>query len=101
MWWRGQHLNDVRKGRDGRAWHFRVWHDFVDGVYIQRVFFWDADKSETGAIEFASDKALHVSRLRQSIGKVVREPRYRSLHRRPLRFPVEREYREYAPFEQL
>jgi hypothetical protein len=99
MWWRSQHLSESRKDSGGRKWNFRVWHDVVDGKAVERVFFWDDLRTETGAIEFVGDQTLHVTRLRQLIEKLVKQPKFRAKHRRGLRFPVERAYREYAPLD--
>ena len=98
-WWRGQHLDEAREDASGRRWHFRVWHGVVNDRYLQRVFFWNEDRSETGAIEMAADKTLHVSRIRQVMTKVVQQPAYRARFVRELRFPVERHYSRYAPFD--
>lgn len=99
MWWRGQQLSENRTDSDGTVWHFRVWHDSVDGVLIQRIFFWDAARSQTGAIELAGDSTLHVSRIRQLIAKIVTQKAFRVRHLRKLRFPIERHYGEYFPFD--
>lgn len=92
MWWRGQNLEGPRRDAEGRLWHFRVWHDFVEGRYLQRIFFWDDPRQDTGMAEFAGDQALHVTRLRQRISKLVSDPDYRRRFHRPLVFPVERHY---------
>lgn len=81
----------------GRLWHFRVWHDHVDGIYIQRIFFWDEVRSETGVIELVGDKTRHVSRLKQLISKVLASPEHRIPYRRNIQFPVERRYGSYEP----
>jgi hypothetical protein len=92
MWWTGQNLARPVRSPDGRLWHFRVWHGHSDGVYRQRIFFWDESRADTGCAEFARDQALHVSRIRQRIRKLVTDAAYRARYRRELEFPVERHY---------
>ncbi len=58
MWWKGQNLDKPRRDKTGRIWHFRVWHDFPDGVYTQRIFFWDDVQTETGLVELAGHQTL-------------------------------------------
>ena len=78
-------------------WHFRVWHGHVEGTYVQLVFFWNDAKSESGVVEFRGDQALHVSRLKQVIAKLVSSSEYRLRFRRDLEFPVEAKYATYRP----
>ena len=92
MWWSNQNLERPVRSSDGRLWYFRVWHDHVDGVYMQRIFFWDESCADTGCAEFPSDQALHVSQIKQRIRKLVTDVAYRERHRRVLEFPVERYY---------
>jgi hypothetical protein len=80
------------KARDGRVWHFRVWHDFVDGVHTERIYFWDESRELTGCAEFAADQILHISKMKQRMRKIVTDPAYRDKFRRELQFPVERHY---------
>ena len=91
MWWR-QNLDVPQRDSSGRTWHFRVWHDFTEGVYQQRIFFWSADQQETGVVEFRESETLHANRLRQRIRKLTHDPEYRRRFLRPLQFPVERYY---------
>jgi hypothetical protein len=97
VWWTNQNLDSVRKDNSGGRWNIRVWHDHVEGIYIQRVFFWNDGKTETGVVELAGGSTLHVSRLKQLIGRLVAQPDYRRRFRTQLEFPVEREYANYAP----
>lgn len=96
MWWNYQNLDTPRTDRTGRAWHFRVWHGDAEGVWTQRIFFWNESRSETGVVELAGDKTLHISRLKQVIAKLVASPDFRSRYRRKIEFPVERRYAAYA-----
>lgn len=97
MWWNSQNLDLARKDVTGRVWHFRVWHDHVQGVYIQRIFFWDEARAETGMIEMKADQTRHISRLKQVIAKLVKDPQYRARYARSIDFPVEHKYAQYEP----
>ena len=99
MWWNHQNLEIPRKDASGAVWHFRVWHDHVDGMYRQRVFFWNDARSETGVVELHGDQVLHVSRLKQVITKLIKQPEYRARHQRAIEIPVERKYSVYEPLE--
>src|SRR5262245_36907224 len=57
MWWNDQHLNQPRRDATGRIWHFRVWHDHLDGVPVQRIFFWDDERREIGLLELVGGRA--------------------------------------------
>jgi hypothetical protein len=39
MWWNYQNLDKPQKAKDGSLWHFRVWHDHIQGIYMQRISF--------------------------------------------------------------
>jgi hypothetical protein len=67
-------------------------HDHVDGVYTQRIYFWDESREDAGCAEFAHDQVLHVAKIKQRIRKIVTDAAYRERHRRELEFPVERHY---------
>src|SRR5512137_1304323 len=99
MWWTGQNLDLIRTARSGKRWHFRVWHDQVEGVYIQRIFFWDDARSETGVVEFRGPATIHVTRLRDAIRRLVSHADYRCRHATRLEFPVEKAYAAYAKLE--
>jgi hypothetical protein len=99
MWWKGQHLSEPRKDRQGCIWHFRVWHGSANSVYVQRIFFWNDGKSETGVLELTGCNLKHVSRIRQIMQKILLKPDYRAKYHRSLAFPVERNYATYVPFD--
>ena len=63
-----------------------------DGVYTQRIFFWDEPRADTGCVEFTRHQVLHVSKIKQRIRKIVTDAAYRERYRRALKFPVERHY---------
>jgi hypothetical protein len=92
MWWKSQNLDRPVRGRDGRTWHFRVWHDVVEGAHTERIYFWDESREITGCAEFAADQSLHISKVKQRMRKIVTDPAYREQFRRELQFPVERRY---------
>jgi hypothetical protein len=99
MWWNTQNVDLARTDSNGRVWHFRVWHDTVEGTNIQRIFFWDELRSETGIIELVGDRTRHVSRIKQLMAKLVTDPEFRARYRRDILFPVERKYAAYEPLE--
>jgi hypothetical protein len=92
MWLRGQNMEKPIRAHDGSVWHFRVWRDFIDNVYIQRIYFWDEARETTGCAEFSADQSLHVSKIKQRIRKLVTDSDYRNQFKRELRFPVEKHY---------
>lgn len=92
MWWKSQNLDKPIEGLGGSLWHFRVWHNVVDGTHIERVYFWDEPREITGCAEFAADQSLHVTKLKQRIRKIVTNAAYRERFLLKLRFPVERYY---------
>jgi len=97
MWWNGQNLDLTRTDRTGQRWHFRVWHDQVDGTYIQRVFFWNEGRSETGVLELIGERAVHRRRLKDVIHRLVARADFRGRHLVNLEFPVEKKYATYLP----
>jgi hypothetical protein len=90
MWWNGQNLDKPLTGPDGRNWHFRIWQGTVDGVLVQRIFFWDESGEETGLIELHGSQALHITKLKDRMIKLVRDESYRMQFLRELQFPLER-----------
>jgi len=99
MWWNYQNIDQARADRSGRKWHFRVWHDWVDGTYIQRVFFWDEDREETGLVEFQGSSTLHVRKIKDVIARLVTKADFRRRHAVRLEFPVEKRYATYRKID--
>ena len=66
MWWNGQNFDKPIYDKKGRAWHFRVWSDFIEGVEIQRIYYWDEEKSEMGMLEFEEDQTLNAKQIKTS-----------------------------------
>jgi hypothetical protein len=91
MWWRGQNLDKPIVGPDGVRWHFRVWHDYEEGIYVQRLFFWNESMSKTGLAEFRGQR-LHIRQIKSRLAKIAKDPRYRKQFLRPLQFPLERHW---------
>jgi hypothetical protein len=89
-WWRGQNLDKPIVGQDGIKWHFLVWHDSVEGIRTQRIFFWDESRTQTGLVELRGNKTLHVKRIKDRLAKIAKDRMYRNKHLRPLEFPIER-----------
>ena len=74
-----------------------MWHDSSpQGKHVERVFFWDDEQELCGVVLICP--AIHVSRLRSLIQKLVADPSLRAKHKRALRFPLERHYSEYGAF---
>lgn len=96
MWWNQQNLSTPRRDAAEARWHFRVWHDVINGRHKERVFFWDDRREFTGVVLLRD--SLHVTRLHDLIEKLVADPDMREVHRRDLRFPVERHYAHYEVF---
>jgi hypothetical protein len=88
MWVRSKEMKRPVEDRRGCLWHFQLWW----GAAVQRVFFWDDARETTGVIEFATDRTLHYSKLRQQIQKLAKDPAYRKRYLKPLKFPLERHY---------
>ena len=88
MWWTGQNLEQPRYGPDGTPWYFQVWHDHVDCIYIQRIYFWDESRRETGVMEVTGNNTLHVSRLKQRMIRLAKDPEFRRRFHQPLHFPL-------------
>jgi hypothetical protein len=96
MWWNHQNLDADRLDKAGIRWHFRVWHDVVDGTHVERIFFWDDARDSTGVVHISP--GIHVKRLHAMIEKLVADPVLRQRYSRDLQFPLERHYSQYEPF---
>ena len=89
-WWRGQGLEGPLHGPDNAAWHFLVWHGTIGGEHAQRIIFWNEDRTETGVVKFSAAESLHVSKIRDRLRKIAKDPTYRAKWHKQLEFPVER-----------
>jgi hypothetical protein len=67
MWWRGQNLEKPVHDGAGRSWHFRVWSGFKGDQMVQRIYFWNTDRSHTGLFEVVGDQTVHVRKIKQRI----------------------------------
>jgi hypothetical protein len=92
MWWNGQNLGKPLTAKDGVAWHFRVWTDHIEGKHVQRIYFWNDEQREMGCLELADDQTLHISKIKQRMQKIVRDPSYCEQFLCELQFPIERYY---------
>ena len=90
MWWNGQNIDKPLPGRNGELWHFRVWHGEEDGVYLQRLYFWNELRSETGLIELRGDQCLHITKVKSRFRKLATDDEFRKQYLCPLKFPLER-----------
>jgi hypothetical protein len=87
-----QNLNNPIIGPDGTTWHFMVGFDYIDGVHIQRIFFWDDAKRITGMLERRGSDTLHVQRLKDRIRRIAKDKAFRSRFLRDLEFPLHRHW---------
>jgi hypothetical protein len=90
VWWRGQNLDKPVIGPDSTKWYFLVWSGSIDSVRIQRIFFWNESKTETGLVELREDETLHIKRIKDRFAKIAKDRAYRRQFIRPLEFPIER-----------
>jgi hypothetical protein len=98
MWWDGQNLSGPRKSRDGRTWHFRVWHDVHRSRHVARVFFWSDDRFARSVVILSSSSRSNLTALRALIHKLTADPTLRTKYLRDIQFPLERYYSDYGDF---
>jgi len=98
MWWDHQNLNKPHIDATGKRWNFRVWHDVASGGHAERIFFWDDRKEFCGVVVLPVGKAVHISKIKALIRKLVADPSLRTKFRREIQFPLERHYAEYGVF---
>lgn len=92
MWWKYQNLNKPIFGKDGKTWEFLVWHDLTNGVYIQKIYFWNQDKTITGILELNEGNTLHIRKLKDKIKKIANDIEFRNQYLCQLKFPLEKNY---------
>ena len=92
MWWKDQNIDKPIIAKNGETWEFQVWHDHVDGIYIQKIYFWDKDKSTTGVIELKGANAVHKDKLKDKMKKVANDKSLRDKYSFELKFPLEKNY---------
>ena len=92
MWWKSQNLDKPILDRSGKKWHFAVWHDHINGVYTQRIFFWNYDKSISGLLELVDSQTVHISKIKGKMKKLALNQEMREKYLCDLKFPVERNY---------
>jgi hypothetical protein len=92
MWWKDQNLDKPIIGKDGKTWEFMVWHYHINGIYVQRIYFWDKDKNVTGIVELKDGNSVHVSKLKDKMKKLANDNTFRDKHLSQLKFPLEKNY---------
>ena len=99
MWWKGQNIEKEIKDKSGKDWFFGVWHNHVNGIYHQRIFFWRKDKSQAGMLELIDDQTLLISKLKNRMIKIAKNEEYRNKYIKTLEFPIEEKYYNYFPLD--
>lgn len=92
MWWRGQNIDNPIIDKNGNYWEFKVWHDFVEGIYLQKIYFWDKNKDTTGVIELNGGNTVHKNKLKDKMKKLANDISYRNKYLLDLKFPLEKNY---------
>ena len=89
-----------RQGKDGRRWNFAHWYSVWwvadHAKTAQRLFFWDDDKRECGAVLLGPGKVMHYSKIVSLIAKLVADGSLRQKYRRDIKFPLQRHYGDYG-----
>ncbi len=81
-----QHPNNWVSDSTGKQWYWQVEFELEGGNEVQRIFFWNAEKTKTGMLKLEGNETLHMSRVRQRILKLVKNPAYRARFLCPLHF---------------
>jgi len=89
MWIKQPGLRETIKDKNGKEWFFAYWQDFISGVMIQRIYFWDKEKNLTGLMELKGNNILHLSRWKARVLKIVNNKDYRDRFLRSLEFPLD------------
>jgi hypothetical protein len=89
MWITQPGLREIIKDKNGKEWSFAYWQDFISGVMIQRIYFWDKEKNVTGLMEFKGNNILHLSRWKARVLKIVKNKDYRDRFLCSLEFPID------------
>lgn len=92
MWWTGQNMDKPIVAKNGSAWAFLVWSDFENGIHIQRIFFWDKFKHETGIFELKGGNTVHRNKLKDKMKKLANDKRFREKYLCEIKFPVQQNY---------
>jgi hypothetical protein len=85
-------LRESIKDKTGVTWFFRYWSDLTGNGYERRIFFWDEHLKNTGIMEFIGNKAIHWSRIKDRVIKLINDESYRGKFICPLKFPIEKNY---------
>jgi len=90
-------MEKARTDGSGRRWLFAYWYEGPRDnqvTYPQQLFFWNDERTESGVVLFSRDKTLRYSLIRNLMEKLIADPSLRGQHSGPLRFPVERHYKQ-------
>lgn len=89
----------TKQDRQGKKWNFSYWSmGIFTPIRAQRLFFWDNDYIETGVIILIGPSTCPARQIEKIADELVREPEFRRLHGRDLRFPLDRYYAEFGSF---
>lgn len=94
-WWTGQNIETPVRDTSGNNWHFRFWHSHHEGIYVQRVFFWNEDQTISGYKELKDGDTLNIKKLKQLKERLAKRPDYRDQYLFDLSFPIEENYSNY------
>ena len=87
---RGQHLEGPVRGPDGVEWHFSVWQGSFEGIGVLKLFFWNDDRTETGALVWRHPDIIGVPKIRDRQRKLATDRAYRARFHCRLDFPIDR-----------
>jgi len=90
MWWNHQNMDKPIKTKDGLIWEFAVWHEMVNGVHQQKIYFWDQAKKVAGMMEL--NEPVHRNKLKDKMKKVATDKNFRDKYTCELKFPIEKNY---------
>jgi hypothetical protein len=88
-----------KQDKQGKKWNFSYWHTGIfTPIRAQRLFFWDDDRTETGVLTWVGPATRRYTEIAKIAEKLAREPNFRRLNLRDLRFPLDRYYGEFGSF---
>ena len=88
LWKKWPGLRETIEDKNGTKWFFKYWSD----NQIQRIYFWDSEKKNTGFMELKDDKTIHWNKIKDRVIKLVNDKGYREKFICELKFPVENNY---------
>ncbi len=89
-----------RQDKSGKRWNFHYMYTPLGDAsrQWQRLFFWDDDRADCGAIVFLPGRTVPYTRIQNLIVKLVADPAFRKQHQRELRLPLGDHYLQYPLF---